>query len=83
MAMFGQSEEIEVRKNKEIEGTFTLEEVQYIGKKDKRCMEENDYSFTRCIRKFVETSSNCSIDWFSDNDDDVVRYMVNEYSVFP
>ena len=52
--------------NREVTGTFTVKIIERINHNDE-CESAESYSYNACIRKYVQTVTNCSIDVFSNN----------------
>ena len=63
MDMIGQSNAITLEKYQETVGHFSMTEVENINKPDNPCTEVTDYSFTACLYDYVQTVTNCTIDW--------------------
>ena len=66
MDALGQFGPIPVMANREVTGTFTVKIIERINHNDE-CESDESYSYNACIRKYVQTVTNCSIDVFSNN----------------
>ena len=65
MLSFGQSDPIHVAPNREIEVIFTTKKIINLNKDDRVCNEDPNYSFTICLKEFVEREADCKMDFFS------------------
>ena len=61
MARVGQPEKILLETYTEMEVAFTWKKVSRMNKFDNPCVEEESYSLTECLIKFVEKETQCSI----------------------
>ena len=62
MQDLGQSDVIQVRPDTEVVGSFSLREISNLHKTSKPCNSEQNYSFTKCLRSYAETESQCALD---------------------
>ena len=63
MAFIGQSEPIILNLNSEVDATFSIQKRKTLNTPERSCTDVPGYSFTRCLRDFVEKSSGCKICW--------------------
>ena len=61
MEGLGQFGPIIVRPGYQITGTFTLNKLTNLDKKEKPCISDDKYSYNQCLRKYVLGISSCSI----------------------
>ena len=59
MFTLGQPEPIKVSKGDDIKIVFTIKEIENLNQDSRLCTEEADFSFTKCILKFIEDESGC------------------------
>ena len=63
----GQSDEIKLNKNVELEGSYSVTKFEVLNLKDYPCNEDNNFSLTKCLDDFVAKESGCSFNWFSNS----------------
>ena len=61
MMSFGQPDPLTLSPNKELEISFSINQITKLSKKGKECVEEEEYSFTRCLHDYAISTSNCHI----------------------
>ena len=72
MVTFGQSDKVHLKveagngSGVELELLFTRKVVKKLSTKDRPCREEESYSFTSCLRSYIQRTSGCSVQWFHD-----------------
>ena len=63
MDYFGQYGPISVMPDREVTGTFTMKTIKRLRRPT--CESSEQYSYNGCLRSYVQRSTNCSIDVFS------------------
>ena len=85
MMSFGQPDSIQLEKGKELQIVFSVKEITKFNSKEKPCIIDNEeYSFTRCLQDFAVRKSNCSISIMKtgqDNDVCSVKAFENYFSL--
>ena len=66
MFSFGQSEPVVLPPGTELEVVFKVKEVTMINREEHRCVEDQSYSLTKCLQKYIEEKSNCHINFAKD-----------------
>ena len=61
MMSFGQPESIQLEREKELQIVFSIKEITQLNSEKNPCIENEEYSFTKCLRDFAVRKSNCSI----------------------
>ena len=51
MFSLGQSEPVALLAGRELEIVFEVKEVTHLNREHRRCMEDEDYSFTKCLQQ--------------------------------
>ena len=67
MFSFGQSEPVALLAGRELEIVFEIKEVTHLNREHRRCMEDKDYSFTKCLQQYASDKSDCHVDFFVTN----------------
>ena len=66
MHKLGQPDKMDVEVNVEMEVAFSQKKIVNL-EIDKTCIEDVNYSFTKCVQDYLEKITDCYIDWFTDN----------------
>ena len=61
----GQSKPIFLGKNQELRASFMMTEKSNINKKSAPCIDDQSYSYSKCIVTHVSDQAGCSLNWFS------------------
>ena len=61
MMSFGQPDSIQLKRGKELQIVFKIKEVTKLNSKENPCIDNEEYSFTKCLQDFAVRKSNCSI----------------------
>ena len=69
MTSFGQPDHVIVQ-DEELELSFSVKEINTISKTNNPCILDEEYSFTDCLNKYAIKTSNCSLNFFGENQDD-------------
>ena len=62
MRSFGQPEGVTLSDNREIKIVFSVKEVTRISTKERPCVKDQNYSFTKCLQDYVINEVGCSFD---------------------
>ena len=68
LEMIGQTERLRIDPKNHFKGYFKVKEITFINKKDKPCEEDPNYSFTACLKEFIQTRAGCHLWIWSDGD---------------
>ena len=63
MENIGQTKSIYVPIKKEVRGTFKVVQKINLDKESDHCVEDTGYSYTKCMKDYVATTSGCHLDW--------------------
>ena len=63
MENIGQTKPIYVPTKTEVRGTFKVVQKINLDKESDHCMEDTGYSYTKCMKDYVATTSGCHLDW--------------------
>ena len=55
--------------NTEINIMFQLKEVYSLNTEKNPCIDEKDYSFTKCLMEYVKRETNCNLEFFTKKND--------------
>ena len=65
MFSFGQSSMITIAPDTELHIEFSIKKIDKMKTKDRSCIEDDNYSATECLKKYLETKTGCRISWFN------------------
>ena len=65
METLGQFGPITVLPNQQVTGTFVLNRVKSLDRRNKPCESKKGYSYTECLNNYVSRAAKCKIDVFS------------------
>ena len=63
MKMIGQTKAIDINTNTEVRGTFTVMEKINLNRESQPCVEDPNFSFTTCVKKYVAEKAGCHLDF--------------------
>ena len=63
MENIGQTKPIYVPTKTEVRGTFKVVQKINLDKESDHCVEDTGYSYTKCMKEYVATTSGCHLDW--------------------
>ena len=64
MDRIGQSKPLFLPSNFQWEGSLKIVRRKNLNKLDNPCEDDNDYSFSSCIFKYIATTTGCNLDWY-------------------
>ena len=70
MISFGQPDPISLYNNSEMQIIFSVKAVEKLSTEDKPCIEDPEYSFTKCLQNFLVKKSNCDVNFLAKNNID-------------
>ena len=61
MMSFGQPDPIQLEYKKELQIVFSIKEITTFNLEEDRCIDNEEYSFTKCLQDYAVSKTNCSI----------------------